>query len=301
VYYRLSKVSKNKCLKKAFEKFLKNKNVNWKRGVICSAHWASGKRKFFEDLPNRSTTQLYLDKKTSYVTPPHKIASAKRCIEEESLPLNVRRKLGRNKVQVDEQIDCKDEVIESISKENSLLKSQIQERQDKLREKESEMSKMAAELTTLRNCKTHYERQLCLFKNEIEKKTFACENVVKRGQCLYMTGLTENEFDCMFECVEPFLGCIVYPDCKSNDPVTRKLDSRTELMCFLTISRHSLHLGIMGWMSNTSVATQSRLFVAWSVFLSTVQKQLTPLHFQVTYRLSCRSIFMMQVLVTRAV
>lgn len=41
-------------------------------------------------------------------------------------------------------------------------------------------------------------------------------------------------------------------------------------MCFLTISRHALHLDIMGWMSNTSASTKSRLFVAWSVFLVTV-------------------------------
>ena len=30
------------------------------------------------------------------------------------------------------------------------------------------------------------------------------------------------------------------------------------------------HLGIMGWMTNTSASTQSRLFVAWSIFLVTV-------------------------------
>lgn len=41
-------------------------------------------------------------------------------------------------------------------------------------------------------------------------------------------------------------------------------------MCVLTITRHALHLGIMGWMSNTSASTQSRLFVSWSVFLVTV-------------------------------
>ena len=38
-------------------------------------------------------------------------------------------------------------------------------------------------------------------------------------------------------------------------------------MCFSTILRHEGHLGVIGWMMNTSVSTQSRLFVAWSVFL----------------------------------
>ena len=74
---------------------------------------------------------------------------------------------------------------------------------------------------------------------------------------------------------------MVYPDCKSSEPSTkqRKMDKRTELMCFLTVSRHALHLGVMGWMTNTSISTQSRLFVAWSVFLVTVFESiaLTPL------------------------
>ena len=50
-------------------------------------------------------------------------------------------------------------------------------------------------------------------------------------------------------------------------------------MCFLTVSRHALHLGVMGWMTNTSISTQSRLFVAWSVFLVTLFESidLTPL------------------------
>ncbi|XP_022786975.1 uncharacterized protein LOC111327131 [Stylophora pistillata] len=45
------------------------------------------------------------------------------------------------------------------------------------------------------------------------------------------------------------------------------MDTKTELMAFMTILRHSLHLGIMEWMTNTSISTQSRMFVAWSVFL----------------------------------
>lgn len=57
------------------------------------------------------------------------------------------------------------------------------------------------------------------------------------------------------------------------------MDKTRELMCFLTISRHALHLGVMGWMTNTSISTQSRIFVAWSIFLATVFESidLTPL------------------------
>ena len=57
------------------------------------------------------------------------------------------------------------------------------------------------------------------------------------------------------------------------------MDKRTQLMCFLTVSRHAFHLGVMGWMTNTSISTQSRIFVAWSIFLATVFESidLTPL------------------------
>lgn len=45
-------------------------------------------------------------------------------------------------------------------------------------------------------------------------------------------------------------------------------------MCFMTVCRHTLHLGIMGFMTNTSDSTQSRIFTAWAVFLSTLFDQL---------------------------
>ena len=35
-YYKLCEIARDKELKRAYEKVLKNKNVNWKRHVICS-------------------------------------------------------------------------------------------------------------------------------------------------------------------------------------------------------------------------------------------------------------------------
>ena len=45
-------------------------------------------------------------------------------------------------------------------------------------------------------------------------------------------------------------------------------------MYFMTICIHTLHLGITGYMTGTSASTQSRIFTAWAVFLSTVFDQL---------------------------
>lgn len=94
----------------------------------------------------------------------------------------------------------------------------------------------------------------------------------KQNKLLYSTGLTTYEFDCLFECVEPFLYLIRYPDCKGGgfETKSRTLEAKTELMTFFTICRHSLHLEIMAWIVQTSVSTISRVFVAWALFLSTL-------------------------------
>lgn len=159
--------------------------------------------------------------------------------------------------------DPKDEIIESISTENSTLKAQLLEVQKKLQEKEKEFSKLTEEVVTLKNEQMEYQRQL-QFQEEYERTRFTYEHVIKRGQYFHMTGLTESEFDCLLECLEPFVTALVYPDCKSSErSKCRKMDKRTELVScpVLTILYHAVHLGIIGWMMNAGVSTQSRLFV----------------------------------------
>ena len=87
-----------------------------------------------------------------------------------------------------------------------------------------------------------------------------------------MTGLTTTEFDCLFEAIEPFLHLIVYLDCKGSGMETksRKLDLKTEVVCSFSICRHSLHLGVVSWMTGPSISTVSRNSVAWAVFLSSL-------------------------------
>lgn len=99
--------------------------------------------------------------------------------------------------------------------------------------------------------------------------SYACLKLYPQ-QFLYITGLSLNDFDCLFECVQAYISAIVYPDCKGYESGQRKLTKSTELMCFLTICRHTLLLGIMGFMTSTSESTQSRIFSAWAVFLFTV-------------------------------
>ena len=243
--------------------------------MICSEHWSKGFRSSLEDLPDRSTTKTYAESQSSYITPPRNITSAKRClIDEGRTSREPRRELKKLN-----PVDPKDELIGTISQENSQLKRELSILKEKMKEKEKEMAKMVNELNGLKNDHMQYKNQLQSFQFEFERSRFTYEHIMKRGQCFYMTGLTDAEFHCLFDCIEPFLSCLVYPDCKSSDLCNRKMDTKTELMAFMTILRHSLHLGIMGWMTNTSIATQSRMFVAWSVFLVEVFERvgLTPL------------------------
>lgn len=174
---------------------------------------------------------------------------------------------SRRKIERLDPKDPKDKIIETVSKENSELKTELLILKQKLEAKEMEMSKMAKELDTLQLDEMQCKKQLESFKLEFERSRFTYEHIMKAGQCFYMTGLTDLEFNCLFDCVEPYLSCLIYPDCKCNGSGNRKMDIKTELMAFMTILRHALHLGIIAWMTNTSIATQSRIFVAWSVFL----------------------------------
>ena len=98
-------------------------------------------------------------------------------------------------------------------------------------------------------------------------------NAWKRNQPSFstLTGRSVEDFDCLFDCVEPYIRAMMYTDCKT--PQQRKLTKRTELMCFMTVCRHTLHLGIVGYMTGTSISTQSRIFTALAVFLSTLFDQ----------------------------
>ena len=76
----------------------------------------------------------------------------------------------------------------------------------------------------------------------------------------------------LFNIVAPFVDCIKYPDCIGT---TRKnVDKETELLGYLTICRHSLHLGIMAHMLNIFQSTVDRFFVGWAIFLETLFSKL---------------------------
>ena len=75
-----------------------NENVNWKKHVICSAHWSSGKRENKNHLPDIICTEKYLeDIEQEFARSPskelkRKIECAKRVLRERNSDISATRK-----------------------------------------------------------------------------------------------------------------------------------------------------------------------------------------------------------------
>lgn len=141
-----------------------------------------GKRLLIQDIPDRSTSSSYIQKKTSFITPPQKIESAKRCLRYEGdsgVCKAPRRELKRSVYS-----DPKDEIIKPISNENFNTESSAIRSAEKAT-REGELSKLTEEVATLKNEQTEYQRQLQMFQGEYERTRFTYEHVIKRGQCFY--------------------------------------------------------------------------------------------------------------------
>lgn len=256
-YYRLSTISSCPEKKRDYGEILKNKGVDFRKDFICSEHWSRGFRKDINDLPDVPCTSDYeyeAKNETKRITPKSKLKSAKRALDElQTKPTKRRRKLSYRKEKVNPQ----------------MLENEILELKKKLKEKTDQVEKLANEVSSLIQQNASYAQQLKHFSQLKNSCTFAYDNLKQNVQKFqYMTGLSPQDFDCLYECIEPYITCIIYPDCKNHHIKQRKLSKKTELMCFLTVCRHTLHLGIMGFMVNTSEATQSRIFTGWAVFLA---------------------------------
>lgn len=143
----------------------------------------------------------------------------------------------------------------------------------KLEEKELEMDNLKRQLKDVMEKEQKLEVQLRQLRSQLGQIQFTYANLIHYPEkFFYMTGLTATEFDCLLEAVEPFVHLMVYPDCKGSGMETksRKLDLKTEMLCFFSICRHSLHLGVVSWMTAASTSTVSRNFCAWAVFLSSL-------------------------------
>ena len=263
-YDRLKEIPDCPKKRREYNKILKNKGIEFKRDFICSAHWSKGERENLNDLPDLPCAPEFAERKVTKkttVTPVNKIKCAKRCIQRQSEGSKVKKRRV---------------LSYSTYKEPSnteILQKEIDDLKKKMRTKTTEVNQFSDLVKNLQLQNETRQSQLKQFPHTGEKATFSYKCLKKNPkQFFYMTGLSVEDFDCLFACVRPYIPAIMYPDCKTHQ--RRKLTKRTELMCFMTVCRHTLHLGIVGYKTGTSVSTQSRFFSAWAVFLSTLFDQL---------------------------
>ena len=105
-----------------------------------------------------------------------------------------------------------------------MLRKEIENLKEKLKTKTEQVNEMFDEINSLKAEKEDYAKQLKQFAQSKQKSTFSFASLkLYPQQFLYMTGLSLNDFDCLFEFIQPYICAIIYPDCKSYESGQRKL------------------------------------------------------------------------------
>lgn len=242
-FYYLREVKDRTELRPAYQKVLKNEGVNWKKAVICSQHWSSGKRTSIEDKPDMACTPEYL-----------------RCIEK-SKSKKKKRHLVAAKKSIDKQTSVKEKKRRVLVRKpppspEPPPPTVEDELRAKLQEKEEEINNLKDQISVLTKCQEDNKKLSDKIKSDLLKGQFDYIQTSKHPARFFeLTGLMVNEFDCLFECAKPYMHLILYPDCSlkvNNTSRERCLSKQTELMCFLCICRHSLHLSVAAWMTQVN-------------------------------------------------
>ena len=98
-----------------------------------------------------------------------------------------------------------------------ILRKEIDDLKEKLRTKTIEVNQLSDLVKNLQLQNETYQSQLKQFVHMSEKATFSYKCLKKNPkQFFYMTGLSVEDFDCLFACVVPYLPAIIYPDCQTH-------------------------------------------------------------------------------------
>ena len=124
---------------------------------------------------------------------------------------------------------------------------------------------------TQQNAKKQNEELKTVVKR-LQEEQFSYSNLIKKPNTFkYLCGLSIEQFNILWNCVQPYSDVIIYPDCKGTG--MRSLDKPTELFAVTTVCRHcrhSLHRGVMAFMLKVGESTMQLIFVGWIVFLETI-------------------------------
>ena len=99
---------------------------------------------------------------------------------------------------------------------------------------------------TQQNAKKQNEELKTVVKR-LQDEQFSYSNLIKKPNTFkYLCGLSIEQFNILWNCVQRYSDGIIYPDCKGAG--MRSLDKPTELFAVITICRHSLHQDVMAFM-----------------------------------------------------
>ena len=158
---------------------------------------------------------------------------------------------GEDKQLLNEQLIDAQNMVKKLRTENLSLKI-------KLRNTEQ----------TQQNAKKQNEELKTVVKR-LQDEQFSYSNLIKKPNTFkYLCGLSIEQFNILWNCVQPYSDGIIYPDCKGAG--MRSLDKPTELFAVITICRHSLHQDVMAFMFKVEESTMQLISVGWIVFLETV-------------------------------
>ena len=115
------------------------------------------------------------------------------------------------------------------------------------------------------------------FKYEIIEKlssrqSFTSKFLKSRPVLLkYMCGLTVEQFDVLWACIETYTSQISYKESASSNRINRHLLRQSdELLTVLTCCKNGLDLGVSEWMAGISEASMQHLFTAQMIFLASL-------------------------------
>ena len=218
-YYSLRGIESNENLKIAYAKVLKNSNINWKKGVICSKHWSSGKRENLEDLPDLVCSPEYverLENSNSSAKRAKKLVAAKRALDTKgtAAPKAKRRLLVRTQEgQVSQDVDTLDPCTGCEVKQKNIERELVA----RLTEKEEEITKLQNQISELLKKQKTQEDKTGQIRSEMRRGQFSYNTIKERQNKFFdLTGLTVAEFDCLFECIDPYTHLLHYPNCTSG-------------------------------------------------------------------------------------
>ena len=102
--------------------------------------------------------------------------------------------------------------------------------------------------------------ELKIAVKRLQQEQFSYSSLIKKPTTFkYLCGLSVEQFNVLWNCVQPYSDVIIYPDCKGTGE--RSVDKPTELFAVLAICRHSLHQGVMPFMLRLGESTMQRIFV----------------------------------------